>query len=88
AIPLEYQGTPVPKRMNQLGIGGAPVPGSLLTPDPAEQTVALEKARQEEVDAEVASRDGHRAGDGQRASRVVQQEAIAAESGRPKDTGR
>ena len=26
-IPLEYQGAPVPKRMNKLGIGGAPRPG-------------------------------------------------------------
>jgi ubiquinol-cytochrome c reductase cytochrome b subunit len=26
AIPLEYQGAPVPKRMNQLGMGGSPVP--------------------------------------------------------------
>jgi ubiquinol-cytochrome c reductase cytochrome b subunit len=45
AIPLEYQGAPVPKRMNQLGAGGAPVPGSLLSPDPAEETAALERAR-------------------------------------------
>jgi ubiquinol-cytochrome c reductase cytochrome b subunit len=88
AIPLEYQGAPVPKRMNQLGIGGAPVPGSLLTPDPADQTLALEKARLEEAEAEAASRNGHRAGDGQRASRAVQQEAIAAASGRTKDAGR
>jgi ubiquinol-cytochrome c reductase cytochrome b subunit len=45
AIPLEYQGAPVPKRMSQLGAGGAPVPGSLLSPDPAEETAALERAR-------------------------------------------
>jgi ubiquinol-cytochrome c reductase cytochrome b subunit len=37
----------VPKRMNQLGSAGSPVPGSLLRPDPVEQTRALEKARQE-----------------------------------------
>ncbi|HEY2762607.1 MAG TPA: ubiquinol-cytochrome c reductase cytochrome b subunit [Pseudonocardiaceae bacterium] len=47
AIPLEYQGAPVPKRMNQLGSAGAPVPGSLLRPDPPEQTRALESARRE-----------------------------------------
>ena len=35
AIPLEYQGASVPKRMNQLGSAGAPVAGSLLKPDPA-----------------------------------------------------
>ena len=44
-IPLEYQGASVPKRMNQLGSAGSPVPGSLLRPDPPEQTRALEKAR-------------------------------------------
>ncbi|MGH3494268.1 MAG: cytochrome bc1 complex cytochrome b subunit [Sciscionella sp.] len=44
-IPLEYQGTPVPKRMNKLGSAGGPVPGSLLIPDPAEETAALAKAR-------------------------------------------
>jgi ubiquinol-cytochrome c reductase cytochrome b subunit len=44
-IPLAYQGAPVPKRVNQLGLGGAPVPGSLLTPDPPAQTAALERAR-------------------------------------------
>ncbi|GEL17155.1 cytochrome bc1 complex cytochrome b subunit [Pseudonocardia asaccharolytica] len=51
-IPLEYQGAPVPKRMNQLGSAGAPVPGSLLTPDPVEESAALERARAEEVAAE------------------------------------
>jgi ubiquinol-cytochrome c reductase cytochrome b subunit len=44
-IPLEYQGARVPKRMNQLGSAGAPVPGSLFRPDPSEQTTALEIAR-------------------------------------------
>jgi ubiquinol-cytochrome c reductase cytochrome b subunit len=60
AIPLEYQGAPVPKRMNQLGMGGAPPPGSLLTPDSAEETAALEQARHEEAEAEAAARNGHR----------------------------
>jgi ubiquinol-cytochrome c reductase cytochrome b subunit len=44
-IPLEYQGTPVPKKMNKLGASGAPSPGSMLTPDPAEETKALQEAR-------------------------------------------
>jgi ubiquinol-cytochrome c reductase cytochrome b subunit len=48
AIPLEYQGAPVPKRMNQLGSAGAPVQGSLLRPDPADESEALERARAEE----------------------------------------
>jgi ubiquinol-cytochrome c reductase cytochrome b subunit len=80
AIPLEYQGTPVPKRMNQLGLGGSPVPGSLLTPDPAEETAALERARREEARAEAAARDGHRIGDQERESRTQEREALA---GRP-----
>jgi quinol---cytochrome-c reductase cytochrome b subunit len=43
-IPLEYQGARVPKRMNQLGSAGSPVPGSIFRPDPAEETRALEQA--------------------------------------------
>jgi ubiquinol-cytochrome c reductase cytochrome b subunit len=44
-VPLEYQGARVPKRMNQLGSAGSPVPGSIFRPDPVEQTNALEQAR-------------------------------------------
>ncbi|WP_433299263.1 cytochrome bc1 complex cytochrome b subunit [Pseudonocardia sp. CA-142604] len=44
-VPLTYQGAPVPKRMNQLDVGGRPPSGSLLTPDPIEETNALERAR-------------------------------------------
>jgi ubiquinol-cytochrome c reductase cytochrome b subunit len=62
AIPLAYQGAPVPKRMNQLGSGGAPVPGSLLTPDPVEETLALEKAHAEEAAKEAALHNGHSGG--------------------------
>jgi len=43
-IPLEYQGAPVPKKMNKLGSAGRPVRGSLLRPDPRRETVALEQA--------------------------------------------
>jgi len=53
-IPLEYQGAPVPKKMNKLGMAGAPVAGSLMRPDPPEETAALAKARA----AQHAS-DGH-----------------------------
>ncbi|WP_016696678.1 cytochrome b [Actinoalloteichus spitiensis] len=49
AVPLPYQGAPVPKRMNQLGSAGHPVEGSLLTPDPAEETRALKDAHGEDV---------------------------------------
>jgi ubiquinol-cytochrome c reductase cytochrome b subunit len=51
-VPLAYQGAPVPKKMNQLGMGGSPVPGSLLTPDPPEQTATLTRARAAEAAAE------------------------------------
>jgi len=43
-IPLEYQGTAVPKRMNKLGAGGAPGRGSFLTADPASEADALNAA--------------------------------------------
>jgi ubiquinol-cytochrome c reductase cytochrome b subunit len=33
--------------MNQLGLAGAPVPGSMLRPDPPEETRALEQARRD-----------------------------------------
>ena len=45
AIPLEYQGAPVPKKMNKLGAAGRPVPGTLIAPDPAEEVAALERAK-------------------------------------------
>ncbi|ODU99462.1 MAG: menaquinol-cytochrome C reductase [Pseudonocardia sp. SCN 73-27] len=53
AIPLAYQGAPVPKKMNQLGSAGQPVSGSLLSPDPAEETAALTLARAEQHHAEL-----------------------------------
>jgi ubiquinol-cytochrome c reductase cytochrome b subunit len=56
AIPLEYQGASVPKKMNKLGSAGSPVPGSLFRPDPREQTEALEAARN--GDAEKLGEDG------------------------------
>jgi ubiquinol-cytochrome c reductase cytochrome b subunit len=50
-IALEYQGAPVPKKMNKLGSAGEPVAGSLLRPDPTEETVALARARAAEHEA-------------------------------------
>lgn len=44
---LPYQGTPVPKKMNALGAAGEPVPGSLLWPDPPEETEQLLRAQRE-----------------------------------------
>jgi ubiquinol-cytochrome c reductase cytochrome b subunit len=69
-IPLAYQGAPVPKRMNQLGMGGAPRPGSLLTPDPEDETAALEAARHELAEAENARHESR---------------AELEQAGRPKD---
>jgi ubiquinol-cytochrome c reductase cytochrome b subunit len=43
-IPLEYQGAPVPQRLNKLGYGGAPGTGSFLRADPADQHDALVEA--------------------------------------------
>ncbi|MGH3783427.1 MAG: cytochrome bc1 complex cytochrome b subunit [Pseudonocardiaceae bacterium] len=42
-IPLRYQGAPVPKRMNELGVAGKPIPGSLYRPDPPEQAAAAQR---------------------------------------------
>ena len=74
AIPLEYQGASVPKRMNQLGMGGKPVPGSLFTPDSPEETAALERARHEEAELEAAGRNGHEPQEVE--TRAEQREAI------------
>ena len=43
-IPLDYQGAPVPKKMNKLGSAGKPGSGSLFSPDPVAQSKALEDA--------------------------------------------
>ncbi|MEO6881575.1 MAG: cytochrome bc complex cytochrome b subunit [Mycobacteriaceae bacterium] len=48
AIPLTYQGGVVPKKMNQLGSAGAPGRGSLLKPDPQEETDAIMAAEHAE----------------------------------------
>ncbi|MDA3630962.1 cytochrome bc complex cytochrome b subunit [Saccharopolyspora sp. WRP15-2] len=56
--PLPYQATPVPKKMNKLGAGGHSVPGSLLIPDPREETEALQETRREQAEQERAARAG------------------------------
>jgi ubiquinol-cytochrome c reductase cytochrome b subunit len=43
-IPLEYQGTALPKRMNKLGSAGSPGTGSFLFADPASEDAALTEA--------------------------------------------
>ncbi|TDD91546.1 ubiquinol-cytochrome c reductase cytochrome b subunit [Saccharopolyspora karakumensis] len=53
---LPYQGAPVPKKMNQLGAAGHPVEGSLLKPDPVEETAALEQARHDDAVREAEDR--------------------------------
>ncbi|CPR08503.1 cytochrome B [Mycobacterium bohemicum DSM 44277] len=39
--PLQYQGAPIPKRLNKLGMGGRPGPGSFLFADPPAEAAAL-----------------------------------------------
>ena len=43
-LPLEYQGAPVPGKMNKLGAGGSPGSGSFLFADPASEDAALSEA--------------------------------------------
>ncbi|HJT02185.1 MAG TPA: cytochrome bc complex cytochrome b subunit [Pseudonocardiaceae bacterium] len=57
-IPLHYQGATVPQRMNQLGLAGKPLPGSLYRPDPPDETAALEAARDGGAATMQAARDG------------------------------
>jgi len=57
-LPLAYQGASVPKKMNKLGSAGHPVAGSTWSPDPVEETVALENARKKKhVSEEVSAED-------------------------------
>jgi ubiquinol-cytochrome c reductase cytochrome b subunit len=43
-IPLEYQGAPVPNKMNKLGSAGTPGSGSFLFADPPSEDAALRDA--------------------------------------------
>jgi ubiquinol-cytochrome c reductase cytochrome b subunit len=43
-VPLEYQGAPVPVKMNKLGSGGSPGSGSFLRADPPAEDRALTEA--------------------------------------------
>jgi ubiquinol-cytochrome c reductase cytochrome b subunit len=52
-IPLEYQGASVPKRMNQLGAAGAPVPGLLF---PKDNAGAIDHTEHESVQGEIAGK--------------------------------
>ncbi|HTX96587.1 MAG TPA: cytochrome bc complex cytochrome b subunit [Mycobacterium sp.] len=57
-IPLEYQGAPVPKKMNKLGSAGTPGSGSFLFADPPSEDAALrEAAHRSEQRALTAVRD-------------------------------
>ncbi len=47
AIPLEYQGAAVPKKMNKLGSAGKPGSGGMFFPDPANQAEKLLEAEHE-----------------------------------------
>jgi ubiquinol-cytochrome c reductase cytochrome b subunit len=67
--------------MNQLGSAGSPVAGSLIKPDPASETAALERARHELAEAEM-SNSGQARGDGNREAEERERGALA---GRPSD---
>jgi ubiquinol-cytochrome c reductase cytochrome b subunit len=57
-VPLEYQGAPVPVKMNKLGYGGSPGSGSFLFADPpAEDRSNAEIAYTAKVRALAALRD-------------------------------
>jgi ubiquinol-cytochrome c reductase cytochrome b subunit len=43
-LPLEYQGAPVPNKMNKLGSAGSPGSGSFLLADPVSEDAALREA--------------------------------------------
>jgi ubiquinol-cytochrome c reductase cytochrome b subunit len=43
-LPLEYQGAPVPNKMNKLGSAGSPGSGSFLFADPTSEDTALREA--------------------------------------------
>ncbi len=64
-IPLEYQGAALPKRMNKLGMAGAPGAGTLLIADPpAEQHALTEAAHSQEQRALTALRERQANADG------------------------
>ncbi len=46
-IPLEYQGAPLPKKLNKLGAAGRPARGGWLTADPDDEARALDDAEHE-----------------------------------------
>src|SRR6476469_2384369 len=57
-IPLQYQGAPIPKRMNKLGQGGRPGSGSFLTADaPSEAAALLQAEHASEQRALIALRE-------------------------------
>ena len=67
--------------MNQLGSAGAPVPGSLMKPDPMGQTAELERVRRELTAAEDREHGGNDGDD----TRVAKEEQREVLSGRPSD---
>ena len=79
AVPLEYQGAPVPKRMNQLGMAGTAVSGSLLRPDPDGEAAALAEAREREKEAEGLQK-------AERLQLTGRPDGGRPDQGRPKDT--
>jgi ubiquinol-cytochrome c reductase cytochrome b subunit len=46
--PLPYEGSRVPRRPNELGLAGKPVPGTMFNPDPPGEETELDDARAEQ----------------------------------------
>ncbi|KZM68441.1 cytochrome b [Nocardia terpenica] len=53
-IPLEYQGAPVPKKMNRLGLSGKPGTGSFLRADPEHENEQLRAVEHEQEHRQLA----------------------------------
>ncbi|GAB2673225.1 cytochrome bc1 complex cytochrome b subunit [Nocardia goodfellowii] len=54
-VPLEYQGAPVPKKMNKLGAAGKPGTGSFLRPDPWQESEAHFEVEEAEEHKQLAA---------------------------------
>ena len=75
-VALPYQGAKVPKRMNDLGIGGTPVRGGFFRPDPADEQDPYGRAGGDPLEVEPHE---------PRESRDLREPAGRPDGGRPRD---
>ncbi|WP_227984988.1 cytochrome b [Nocardia spumae] len=59
-VPLEYQGAAVPKKVNRLGLSGAPGTGSFLRADPSDQRELLDAVTHDQERCRLAALRGSR----------------------------